>query len=100
MAKHRGLALAFINLEKAFDKVPCTQLMEMLLCECGLDPSIVEFIRCMYQDAVGQVVGDSSTFGMTSGVKQGYPALPLLFSIFFDCVASFLATRLPAGHPL
>ena len=74
--------------------------MKVLLCECGLDPSIVEVVRRMYQDVAGQVVGDSSTFGMMSGVKQGCPASPLLFSIFFDRVASFVAARLPAGCPL
>ena len=74
--------------------------MEVLLCESGLDPFIVGVVRHMCQDVAGQVVGDNSTFWMTSGVKQGYIALPLLFSMFFDHVASFVATRLLAGHPL
>ena len=71
--------------------------MKVLLYECGLNPSIVDVVHCMYEDVAGQVVGDNSTFGMTSGVKRGCPASPLLFSIFFDRVSSFFAAKLPAG---
>ena len=60
----------------------------------------MEVVHHMYQHVAGQVVGDSSTIGMTSWVKQGCPASPLLFSIFFNRIASFIAARLPAGRPL
>ena len=45
MAKHQGLTLAFINLDEAFDKVPCTKLMQVVLCKCCLDPSYVEVVH-------------------------------------------------------
>ena len=83
MAKHYSLALAIIDLEKIFIKVPHTQLMEVLLCKCSLDPSIVEIVCCMYHDIAGQVVGDSSTFGMTSGGKTGLSCFTPLFLYIF-----------------
>lgn len=68
-ATRKELALAFIDLEKAFDRVPRDKLMHVLLYEHGLPADIVEVIRRFYTDVFGRVVGDDVDIGMTSGVK-------------------------------
>ena len=40
-----ALALAFIDLEKAFDRVPRARLFSLLLDHYGIGPSLVEMIR-------------------------------------------------------
>ena len=78
------LAIALIDMEKAFDTVPRARLMEVLQQQYHIDPNMVEVIRRMYIDTQGQVVGGTAWFTTTMGVWQGCPMLPLLFSLFFD----------------
>ena len=92
---HQPLAIAFIDLEKAFDKVPRARLFHILLEHYGIDPSIVEAIRQMYVGLQGQVKGHGATFAWTMGVKQGCPASPQLFGLFFDRVVPTVASELP-----
>ena len=47
-AKRTPLALAFLDLEKAFDRVPRDRLIATLLNHYTLNPSVVETIRRMY----------------------------------------------------
>ena len=96
-AKRRALALAFLDLEKAFDRVPREKLITVLLDYYGLNPSIVETIRRMYLTVKGQVNGDTASFNMSMGVKQGCPMSPQLFGLFFDRVVEYVETHLPAA---
>ena len=95
-AQRKPLALAFLDLEKAFDRVPRDRLVTLLLTHYNVNPSIVETIRRMYENVTAKVPGSSSTFRMTMGVKQGCPMSPLLFGLFFDRVVAFVSTHLPA----
>lgn len=51
----------------------------------------------MYRTSFGQVVGDTASFPMTQGVKQGDPLAPFLFRCFFDEVTTYLHAALPEG---
>ena len=91
----KALAIAFIDLEKAFDKVPRAKLFALLLQQYGICPSLVEMVRQMYHGLQGQVKGHNTAFDWTMGVKQGCPASPLLFGLFFDRVVPSIAQALP-----
>ena len=88
--------MGFVDLEKAFDTVPRSALIELLLSHFGLSPSIVECIRRMYVEVCGTVRGSDTRVGMTMGVKQGCPMSPLLFGLFFDRVVAFIEEQVPA----
>ena len=90
------LAMAFIDLEKAFDRVPRARLFELLLQHYNIGKDTVESIRRIYDNLQGQVKGCQQTFNWTTGVKQGCPASPLLFGLFFDRIVPTVAQALPA----
>ena len=48
-----ALALAFVDLEKAFDRVPRKKLFDLLLNDYGIKPAVVEMIRRMYEGMRG-----------------------------------------------
>ena len=52
-AQRTPLALAFLDLEKAFDRVPRDKLIATLLHQYEIDPNVVETIRRMYVDVRG-----------------------------------------------
>ena len=92
-----SLSICFVDLEKAFDTVPRRLLMSVLLDEYGLSADMVETVRRMYADTTGTVPGVEGSFHSTMGVKQGCPLSPLLFSLYFDRVAEYIRSRVPAG---
>ena len=98
-AAGRGsLAVAFIDLEKAYDRVPRLLLWEVLARELGVPTDLLSGIRAMYHDCTAQVRtpgGLSPQFPTQVGVKQGCPASPVLFSLFFDRVVDFLQDNAP-----
>ena len=50
--------MCFVDLEKVFDTVPRSRMLEVLL-EYGIDKHLVEVIRRLYTNMLGQVVGDN-----------------------------------------
>ena len=65
----KGLALCFVDLEKAFDTVPRARLISILLHHYNIHPTLVEQVRHMYVNTCGTVAGDTVTFNTTSGVR-------------------------------
>lgn len=95
------LALGFIDLAQAYDKVPRHKLWLVLGQELGVPPDLLWGLWALYQDTMQQVkVGPSlsAAYPVNTGVKQGCPASPLLFTLFFDRVSSWL--RNPEGNRL
>ena len=91
--------MAFIDLEKAYDKVPREALWEVLGQELDVPPDLLYGIRAMYHETRSQVTtpaGTSPPFPTTIGVKQGCPTSPLLFSLFFDRVSAYLKEHAPS----
>ena len=84
------LALFSVNMEKAFDMVPCQCLVHVLLNHYSINSDMLETIRRMYTNTLGQVAGRTKLFTTMMGVHQRCPMSPLLFALFFDCVVQFI----------
>lgn len=75
---------AFIDLEKAFDKVPGDRIVNEMLPEMGVTPHLCNLIEQLYQDncikvRIGNELGKN--IPRTQGVRQGSKEGPLLFNL-------------------
>ena len=81
------LFCCFVDLQKAYDKVPRAHLMTALLDKLCIAPENFKFLVQMYTGIWAAVcIGGrfAPAFDMHEGVQQGYPASPLVFSLFID----------------
>lgn len=84
--KNKDLYLCFIDLEKAFDRVPRQRLFEVLS-EYGINGGLLEAVKSIYVDSRAAVRIDgelSESFEVKEGVRQGCCLSPILFIIFMD----------------
>ena len=84
LAKNKELWMAFVDLEKAFDRVPRVprEVVWWALRYLGVDEWIVSVIRAMYEDATTKVKlngRESNAFSVRVGIHQGSVLSPLLF---------------------
>ena len=72
MAANKPLYMAFVDLEKAFDRVP-RDVIWWAMCKLGIDEWLVRLVQSMYKDVRSRVIGDgySEEFGVGVGVHQG-----------------------------
>jgi len=92
------LWMAFVDLEKAFDRVP-RQVVWWALRQVGVEECLVKVIQAMYEGAETAVKlkdGESEGFGVKVGVHQGSVLSPLLFIIVLEA----LSRECRAGLPL
>ena len=97
LAKKKDLWMAFVDLEKAFDRVP-RQVVWWALRSLGVDEWIVSVIKAMYEEATTAVKIDgreSKTFGVRVGVHQGSVLSPLLFIIVLEALSREFREGLP-----
>jgi hypothetical protein len=99
--KHRNkgkeLFYAFVDLEKAFDRVP-REVTRWALRKSGVDEWLVTTVMAMYEGVetvVRTTSGVSSTFTVKVGLHQGSVLSPLLFVIVMNVVSSELKEGLP-----
>ena len=88
----KDLSLAFVDLSKAFDKVPHDLLWEKLL-KMGCHPNFVRALQALYKDSHIRVLVNghqTDKIFVKSGVKQGCPLSPLLFALFISYITHFL----------
>ena len=81
LAANKPLYMAFVDLEKAFDRVP-QDVIWWAMRKLGIDEWLVRLVQSMYKDVRSRVrVGDgySEEFGVGVGVHQGSVLSPLLF---------------------
>ena len=90
--QHVGMYMAFVDLSKAFDRVP-RDLLWSILRRFGCPDNIVAIIRGFHEGMKVRVSAYgtlSDEFEVTTGVKQGCVMAPVLFNLFMLCVTHLL----------
>jgi len=83
LEKNRSLWMAFVDLEKAYDRVP-RELVWWALRRKQVPETLIELIKTLYQNPVSIVktaAGNTDAFQVEVGVHQGSALSPLLFII-------------------
>ena len=89
LVKKRDLWMAFVDLEKAFDRVP-RDVIWWALRELGVEEHVVSVIQTMYSKASTVVklgAGESREFEVRVGVHQGSVLSPLLFIAVLEAIS-------------
>ena len=89
--------MAFVDLEKAFDRIPC-EVVWWALRKLKVDEWLVRVIQAMYEGvstAVKLGEGESVAFPVRVGVHQGSVLSPLLFSIVLEALSAEFRTGVP-----
>ena len=97
LARNKELWMAFVDLEKAFDRVSREVVWRALRC-LGVDEWIVSVIKAMYEDATTtmRVNGrESKAFSVRVGVHQGSVLSPLLFILVLEALSREFREGLP-----
>jgi hypothetical protein len=97
LAAKKDLWMAFVDLEKAFDRVP-REVLWWALRELGVEEWIVTVIKAMYAGASTAVKlknGESKPIDVRVGVHQGSVLSPLLFIIVLEALSRKFRTGLP-----
>ena len=90
--KSKPFFACFVDLEKAFDKLPRDLLLKKLL-NMGINGSFLNVINTMYtNDYIKVRVGDRMTkeIAVNQGVRQGCVLSPILFNLFLSDFQSTL----------
>ena len=97
IGKNRKLYFGFVDLEKAFDRVP-REVVKWALRKEGVEEWLIKTVMYTYVDARTAVrVGNglSEDFEVKVGVHQGAVLSPLLFIIVMQAITKHVATGLP-----
>jgi len=95
--KKRDLWMAFVDLEKAFDRVP-RKVVWWALRTMGIEEWIVKVIMSMYDGVTTAVKtggGESEAFTVNVGLHQGSVLSPLLFIIVLEALSKQFKVGLP-----
>ena len=95
--KKRKLCMVFIDLEKAYDRVP-REVLEWTLKKKGVPRVYVKIIEEMYERAstrVRSVCGETEDFSVGVGVHQGSALSPYLFSLVMDEITKDIQGEVP-----
>jgi hypothetical protein len=97
LEKNKELWMAFVDLEKAFDRVP-REVLWWAMRKLGVDEWMVKVIKSMYEGATTAVKvkgGESKEFEVKVGVHQGSVLSPLLFIIVLEALSKEFREGLP-----
>ena len=97
LAANKPLCMAFVDLEKAFDRVP-RDIIWWAKRKLGIDEWPVRLVQSMYKDVRSRVRegdGYSEEFDFGEGVHQGSVLSPLLFIIVLEALSREFRTGCP-----
>ena len=97
LGKQKELWMAFVDLEKAFDRVP-HEVLWWALRHVGVEEWMVNVIKSMYDGvttAVKRNGVESESFEVKVGVHQGSVLSPILFNIVMQAIADNFKKGLP-----
>ena len=97
LGKKKDLWMAFVDLEKVFDRFPHEEVWWALK-SLGVDDWIVSVIKAMYEDATTMVKlngRETRMFGVKVGVHQDSVLSPLLFIIMLEALSKEFREGLP-----
>ena len=97
LAANKRLYMAFVDLEKAFDRVP-RKVIWWALRKLGVEEWIVRLVQGMYANARSHVPvseGYSEEFEVKVGVHQGSVLSPLLFIIVLEALSREFRSGVP-----
>ncbi|GKA07973.1 retrovirus-related pol polyprotein LINE-1 [Tanacetum coccineum] len=95
--RQRGLHMAFLDLEKAYDSVP-RELVWRTLIDKGTRGRYLRVIRDMYEGAkthVRTTVGNTKFFPVEVGLHQGSSISPYLFTLILDELSRGIQKNIP-----
>ena len=95
--KNKPVHMSFLDLEKAFDRVPHELIWHSLRAH-GIPEEYVRWTQLLYRNVTSAVrcsVGTSSPFTIKVGVHQGSALSPLLFVLCMDTVTADIQSPHP-----
>ena len=95
--KQKELWMAFVDLEKAYDRVP-REVVRWALRKSGVEEWLVRAVMAMYEGTVTRIRSDrgsSDWFEARVGLHQGSVLSPLLFIIVLEAVTEECRSGLP-----
>lgn len=95
--KGKAVHLAFLDLEKAFDRVPHDVIWYALRSR-NVPEELIDWVKFLYVNptsCIRAVAGTSTPFRITVGVHQGSALSPLLFIVVMDAITRDLQRPAP-----